>query len=148
MRIINVFFVHIICVSCFGPLVIQAAEIQPKALKPQELNAGSEYMAIDNDDGMPGREEICSPNCGLVKPICCFRHPTTLGYHPPVYDYRYFYNIVGHETCFNSLNYFRPKPALNWREGIPAPASVEGKQSLQSSGSARLSAPNQKKLQK
>jgi hypothetical protein len=55
------------------------------------------------DDSSQEIVPIVSLKRGLAKPFCCFHHPTTLSYHPQVYNYRYFYNIVGHETsnCSN-----------------------------------------------
>ena len=41
-------------------------------------------------------------DCGFTMRI--YRHPTTLSYHPEVYNYRYYFDIIGHETHQNARN--------------------------------------------
>jgi hypothetical protein len=81
-------------------------------------------------------------------PICSLRHPTTLSYHPEKYNYRYFYNIVGHETFSHSANPGIYLPSASRPEQIPVPAPRQQTISSSLGGSAHLSGAREKNLSK
>jgi hypothetical protein len=85
---------------------------------------------------------------GLTKPGCCFHHPTTLSYHPEVYNYRHYFNIVGHENDANLLIYRRPIPVMNQSEEILTPMPERPEQTSQAIDAARSSRANKKNIKK
>jgi hypothetical protein len=137
------------CITTFTfPSALLAADGQDGALQRQKTNSGSQCVLPDHDDGLPSMENFGNSDCGFPKRLCSFRHPTTLSYHPEIYNYRHYFNMVSPDANANLSNYRRLMPAVNQPEEILTPVPEQQNQSLQSSGSARLSRPNQKKLQK
>ncbi|MGD0383877.1 MAG: hypothetical protein ABSA77_10165 [Thermoguttaceae bacterium] len=127
---------------------IGAAVVQNGKSQPQEINSESACFLSDHDDGLPRMGNYCGSDCGFTKRLCCYHHPTTLSYHPEIYNYRHYFNIIGHETYPSFSNYRNLLPAANRPEEILTPLPEQENQSPQMTGSARSSGANQKKLQK
>ena len=148
MRTLLQAFVLTSCITFSLPTAIQAADVQKCTLQPGEINSQSVCVPCDQDYGLPSRGAFSGSDCGFTKRLYCYHHPTTLSYHPEIYNYRHYFNIVGHETYPSFSNYRYLLPAANRPEEILTPLPETENQSPQMTGSARLSKANQKKLQK
>jgi hypothetical protein len=84
---------------------VYGADIQGAKNWPQEAGAESaDAVYAEYDDGCAARP---IPECGLLKVCYNLHHPVAI-YHPQVYNYRYYFNIVGHESysaCPNCRNH-------------------------------------------
>jgi hypothetical protein len=126
----------------------QASDIRNGTMSGRQYVSGSEFVVSDDGDGLPGRERPYGLGCGSAKPACGLLHPTTLSYHPEIYNYRHYYNIVGHDANFSMPRYRLPMPAADVPEEILTPVPESGEKSFQAPGSARRLLGNQKKLWK
>jgi hypothetical protein len=147
------FFLVVFVTACITEFTflsaIQAADVPNSTSQRQKIDSGSQRVLHAQDEGLPSRGDYGNADWGFPKRIFCTWHPTTLSYHPQVYNYRYYFNIVGHETFHaNSSNYRQVMPAVNQPEEILTPMPEQQNQSPQPIDSARLSRANQKKLQK
>ena len=100
-----------------------------------------------HNDGLPSTETFYGSDGVYTKGLFCCHHPTAI-YHPEIYNYQYFFNIIGHEAYTNSSNHRFCLPAVNKPEEILTPVPEPESQLPQMAGSARLSRPDQKKFQK
>jgi hypothetical protein len=148
MRTLFLAVVITACITFSLPTAIQAADVQKCTSQPGEINSQSVCVSCDQDYGLPSRGKFSGSDCGFTKRLCCYLHPTTLSYHPEMYNYRHYFNIVGHDTDSNSSIYRYLLPAANRPEEILTPLPETENQSPQMTDSARLSGPNQKKLRK
>ncbi len=128
---------------------IQAADVPNGKSQRQQINSESGLCPFAaHNDGLPSTGTFYGSDCDYTKRLFCCHHPITLAYHPEVYNYRYFFNIVGHEAYPNSSNYRFFVPAAPQPEEILTPVPEQANQLPQTAGSARLSRPDQKKFQK
>jgi hypothetical protein len=130
------------------PIASQAAGIEKHTQQVDEISSQPACAQGDQEYGLSIGGSYCGSDCSFIKRLCCCYHPTTLSYHPEIYNYRHYFNIVGHETWANASNYRHSMPAANRPESIPAPVPEKEIQLLPKAGSARLSGPNQKNLLK
>jgi hypothetical protein len=138
------------CITTFTLLTsstLQAADIQNGKSQRQEIKAESADVLCLQNDGLPSTGYSYGSDCGFMKRLCCCHHPTAI-YHPEIYNYRYFFNIVGHDAYSNSSNHRYFFPAANQPDEILTPVPEQQNQLSQAAGSARLSRPDQKKFQK
>jgi hypothetical protein len=126
---------------------IQAAEVPNGQAPRQQINAESGCVFCEQNNGLSGTGNSYGLDGGLTRRFCCCHHPIAI-YHPEVYNYRYFYNIVGHEAYSNSPHYRFVMPAARQPEEIFTPVPERENQLPQTAGSARLTRPDQKKFQK
>jgi hypothetical protein len=97
---------------CVGAVVLAAAgaldgaDMQGAEIWPKEAGAESAgAVYVEND----GRCAACCdyvPQCALLKVSYNLHHPVAI-YHPQVYNYRYYFNIVGlgsYHGCSNCRN--------------------------------------------
>lgn len=149
MRTIYWAIVFTACSQTFVfPFKSHAIDLYNGTLTRQEINPGSTYIFRNYDAGTMNQEKLWFSDRGYMKRTYCFWHPTTLSYHPEVYNYHHYFNIVGHDAYFNSPNNQLFLPAASQSEQILTPAGEENNPSPQAVDSARLSRPNQKKLRK
>jgi hypothetical protein len=139
-------------ITCFiaPPILspaIQAADVPNGTSQRQQFGSESVCVPSGYNDGLPGTGTFYGSDGVYTKRLCCWHHPTAI-YHPEVYNYRYFFNIIGHETYTNSSNYRFSLPAASQPEEILTPIPEPKNQLPQTAGSARLSRPDQKKFQK
>jgi hypothetical protein len=133
-----------------GPVLLsatQAADVQNGTSLRQQIDSESVCVPCGYNDGLPGTGTFYGSYGEYSKRLCCWHHPTAI-YHPEVYNYRYFFNIIGHEAYTNSSNHRFALPAAPQSEEILTPRPEPEKQLPQTAGSARLSRPDQKKFQK
>jgi hypothetical protein len=126
---------------------IQAAGLENSISPRQPINAESASIRSVNNEGLPSTGPYYGADSNYPKRSSCWHHPTAI-YHPEIYNYRYFFNIVGHETdshCSNCRFYL---PAAHLPEEILTPVPVPENQSSQTAVSARLSRSDQKKFNK
>ncbi|MGD0516219.1 MAG: hypothetical protein ABSA26_01670 [Thermoguttaceae bacterium] len=146
MRTLLLAVVITACITFSLSTAIQAADVQKCTSQPGEINSQSACVPCDQDYGLSSRGKFSCSDCGFTKRLCCYLHPTTLSYHPEIYNYRHYFNITGHETYSGSTNYRYRLPAANRPEEILTPKPEQENQSPQITGSARLSGANQKKF--
>jgi hypothetical protein len=127
--------------------VIQAAEVPSSASQRQQIGSESVCIPGGYNDGLPSTGTLYGSDGVYTKRLYCWHHPTAI-YHPEVYNYRYYFNIIGHETYSNSSRYRCSLPAASQTEAILTPVPEQENQLPQTAGSARLSRPDQKKFQK
>ena len=127
---------------------IQAADVPNGTSQRQQIDSESVCVLCDHNDGLPNTGTCYGSDCDYTKRLYCCRHPITLAYHPEIYNYRYFFNIVGHDMYSHSSNYRFFLPAAHQPEEILTPVPEPANQLPQTAGSARLSRPDQKKFQK
>jgi hypothetical protein len=142
-------FMAVTIISCIAaPILspaIQAADVQNGKSQRQQIDSESVCVICGHNDGLPSTGTFYSADYDCPKRLFCCHHPTAI-YHPEVYNYRYFFNIMGHDA--NSSNYRFLLPAAPQPEEILTPVPEPENQSPQTAGSARLSRPDQKKFQK
>ena len=126
---------------------IQAAEGPNSTSQRQQIDSGSVCVPCGHNDGLPSTGTFYGSDCDYSKRLCCWHHPTAI-YHPEIYNYRYFFNIIGHETYSNSSNYRVSLPAAHQPKEILTPVPEPDNRLSQSAGSVLLSRPDQKKFQK
>jgi hypothetical protein len=142
-------FVMTICIAAITfPSALLGADSQNGTLQRQNIHSASQMVITDRDAGPPSMENFGNADCAFPKRPCCAWHPTTLSYHPAIYNYRYYYNIVSSDAHAGPSNYRHLMPAVNRPEEILTPVPEQQTNSSKSNGSARLSGPNQKKFQK
>jgi hypothetical protein len=126
---------------------VQAADVQNGKPLRQQIDSESACVPCGHNDGLPSTGTFYGSDGVYTKRLCCWHHPTAI-YHPEIYNYRYFFNIIGHEAYTNSSNHRLFLPAASQPEEILTPVPEPGNQLPQTAGSARLTRPDQKKFQK
>jgi hypothetical protein len=134
-----------------GPILsatILAADVQNGKSQRQQIDSESVCVLCSHNGGLPSTESFYGSDFDYTNRLyCCHHHPTAI-YHPEVYNYRYFFNIIGHDSYSSSSNHRFFLPAATQPEKILTPVPEPENQSPQTAGSARLSRPDQKKFQK
>ena len=128
-------------------LGIQAADVANGTTQRQQIVSESVCVPCGQNDGLPSTGTFYGSDGVYAKRLFCYHHPTAI-YHPEIYNYRYFFNIIGHERYTNSSNYRFSLPAAPQPEEILTPVPEPENRLPQTAGSARLSRPDQKKFQK
>jgi hypothetical protein len=145
-------FMAITITSCIAaPILspaIQAADVQNGKSQRQQIDSESACVPCGHNDGLSSTGTFYGSDSDYTKRLFCCRHPVTLAYHPEIYNYRDFFNIIGHDAYSNSSNYRFFLPAAPQPEEILTPVPEPKNQLPQTAGSARLSRPDQKKFQK
>ena len=98
MRISLLQLAWTICVGAVAlaaSVALHAADMQGAEIWTKAMGAESPAGVCIEDGGVCGAGPI--PECGLGKLCYNLHHPVAI-YHPEVYNYRYFFNIVGHES--------------------------------------------------
>jgi hypothetical protein len=126
---------------------MQAADIPSGTFQRQQIGSESVSIPSGYNDGLPSTGTLYGSDGVYTKRLYCWHHPTAI-YHPEVYNYRYYFNIIGHESYSNSSGYRFSLPAASQPEEILTPVPAQENQLPQTAGSARLSRPDQKKFQK
>ncbi|MGA2798416.1 MAG: hypothetical protein ABSE63_12615 [Thermoguttaceae bacterium] len=127
---------------------IQAADVQNGKFQRQQIESESACVLCGYNDGLPCTGTFYGSDGVYTKRLLCCRHPVTLAYHPEVYNYRYFFNIIGHDSYSNSSNHRFFLPSAPQPDEILTPVPEPENQLPQTAGSARLTRPDQKKFQK
>jgi hypothetical protein len=126
---------------------IHAADVPNSTSQRQQIGSESVCISSGYNDGLPSTGTLYGSDGVYTKRLYCWHHPTAI-YHPEVYNYRYYFNIIGHETYSNSSKYRFSLPAASQTKEILTPVPEQEIQLPQTAGSARLSRPDQKKFQK
>jgi hypothetical protein len=134
--------------SLFSIRTARAADLLNGIAQRQTNSTASEDVAINLGNESTGSEAIGPHNCGSAKRTHCILHPTTLSYHPEVYYYRHYFDIIGHDAVASTSSYPRYTPMDIRQEEILTPAPEQGNKSSQTLSSARLSGKNKKYFQK
>jgi hypothetical protein len=139
--------VGIAVLALSSSIALHAAELQGGSIPLQEPAVAWAGTPCLQSDGTPNACGTCLAERTNITWLGCLHHPTAI-YHPAVYNYRYYFNIVGHETDARPGNCRGCLPAAHPPQENFIPIPEQQGRSSQAAGSARLSWQGQRKFQK